>query len=131
MKVFYSWQEFAADIVKISAWANGRDFDSVYGIPRGGLIAAVSLSHRLNLPLKLNIKEINEKTLVVDDISDSGKTLEKFEKQLSFKPVVATLFYHKDTSAVPDFYAREKTYWVIFPWETGESSKYDNILKEI
>lgn len=99
MKFFYSWQEFDGDIKKISAWARGQNFDSVYGIPRGGLVTAVLLSHRLNLPLKLKIEELNGKTLIVDDISDSGKTLEKFGTQLSFKPVVATLFYTSTKSS--------------------------------
>ena len=40
--------------------------DSVYGIPRGGLIPAVIISHKLKLPL---VQTIGRNTLVVDDMS--------------------------------------------------------------
>ncbi|MBI2640395.1 MAG: phosphoribosyltransferase [Candidatus Sungbacteria bacterium] len=126
MKYFYTWQELDKDIEKISKWAKDKNFKSIYGIPRGGLVVAVALSHRLNLPLKLHTEEIDSLTLVVDDISDSGKTLLDFEKNMNMKPAVATLFYHKDTKRMPDFFLREKKDWVVFPWEIEESSKYDH-----
>lgn len=125
-KYFYTWQEFDEDIEKIAIWAREKNFDSVYGIPRGGLIVAVALSHRLDLPLKLRREEINPETLIVDDISDSGGTLLEFEKNLEARLVAATLFYHKDTKRMPDFFVREKTDWVVFPWEIEASSKYDH-----
>lgn len=126
MKYFYTWHEFDEDIEEIVRWAKERNFKSVYGIPRGGLILGVVLSHRLGLPLKTIIEELDQETLVVDDIADSGRTLENLDKVLNFKPVVAVLFYHKDTCRMPDFYIREKKDWVVFPWEIKESSKYDH-----
>lgn len=125
-KCFYTWQEFDRDIEKIAAWAMPKKLKSIYGIPRGGLVIATALSHRLGLPLKLRPEEIDQETLVVDDISDSGETLLEFERSRNMRPVVATLFYHKDTKRMPDFFLREKTDWVVFPWETEASSKYDN-----
>lgn len=125
-KYFYTWQEFDKDIEEIVCWAGGRNFKSVYGIPRGGLILGVVLSHRLGLPLKLKVEELDEDTLVLDDIADSGRTLENLDKVLNFKPVVAILFYHKDVCRKPDFYIREKKDWVVFPWENEKSSRYDN-----
>lgn len=125
MKYFYTWQEFDKDIEKVIRWASRRNFKSVYGIPRGGLILGVVLSHRLGLPLKLKVEELDQETLVVDDIADSGRTLENLDKVLNFKPVVATLFYYKDVCRKPAFYIREKKDWVVFPWETESSSKYD------
>lgn len=133
-KQYYTWQEFDKDIEEIVRWASPasgrprareRNFKSVYGIPRGGLMVGVAVSHRLGLPLKLKTEELNQDTLLVDDIADSGRTLENLDKVLNFKPVVAVLFYHKDTRRMPDFYIREKKDWVVFPWETERSSKYD------
>src|SRR3989344_1396800 len=92
----YTWQEFGKDIEEVVRWAGERNFKSIYGVPRGGLILGVVLSHRLGLPLKLKVEELDQETLVVDDIADSGRTLENLEKVLNFRPVVATLFYHKD-----------------------------------
>ena len=52
--------------------------DNIFGIPRGGLIPAVYLSHALDLPMVAEVKDA--RTLVVDDIADEGKTLKKFNK---------------------------------------------------
>jgi len=55
-KQYYTWAEFDKDIGKIICWAGGRNFKSVYGIPRGGLVVGVAISHRLGLPLKLKME---------------------------------------------------------------------------
>ena len=46
---------------------------------QGGLIPAVMLSHRLKIPLVKG--DIGPDTLIVDDICDSGETLDKFVKK--------------------------------------------------
>ena len=87
---------------------------SIYGIPRGGLVVAVRLSHMLDLPLILDSKEIQPHTLVVDDIADSGKTLRKYKNSLT-----ATLYYNKRSAVIPKFWIfKKKDKWVVFPWET-------------
>lgn len=86
---------------------------TIYGIPRGGLIPAVVLSHKLNIPLITEKKEIDEHTLIVDDISDSGETLKKYPNNMS-----ATIFFHKETKTWPNFTVFEKTdKWIVYPWE--------------
>ncbi|MDO8600201.1 MAG: hypothetical protein Q7R73_01100 [bacterium] len=125
---WYTWQECERDIEKIAVWAAAKNFDAVYGIPRGGLVVAVLLSHRLGIPLVLDAAGVNPKTLVVDDISDSGRTLAAFERGLAFRPSVATLFYHKDTERIPEYALNEKTAWVVFPWEQELSSRYDGTV---
>ena len=42
-------------------------FKNIYGLPRGGLIPAVMLSHRLEIPLVKG--DIGPDTLIVDDIT--------------------------------------------------------------
>lgn len=125
-KRFYTWQKFDKDVEKIAVWARTKNFKNIYGIPRGGLMVAVVLSHRLDLPLVMRLEEVNKDTLVVDDISDSGETLLRLEKELGWKPAASSLFYHNDTKRRPDFAPREKKEWVVFPWETEESSKRDH-----
>ncbi len=88
-------------------------FDGIYGVPRGGLPIAVSLSHSLKLPILLYP---TEKTLVVDDISDTGKTLQSHKNKC-----IATLYSTKWTKTKPDYYVGEKLNkkdWIVFPWET-------------
>ena len=98
-----------------------KDFDSIYGIPRGGLCIAVSLSHRLNLPVVMR-DEVNKNTLIVDDISDSGKTLVEFNDH-----IIATIYTTEGTLTVPNFFVFIKRFdWIIFPWEeAGELYGYD------
>jgi len=116
-KQFYSWQEFDQDCEKIIEMLYERrgDFDGVWGPPRGGLPLAVALSHGLGLPFLPEPKSI--KTLIVDDIADTGKTLEKF----SLTHFTVTLFYHWQSVTIPNIYLREKNEgWIIFPWEKGK-----------
>ena len=89
-----------------------RDFSGVYGFPRGGLPLAVWISHRAGLPLLLAPAK---DALLVDDIADTGATLFKY-KDSHF---IATMFYHRQSSVVPDFWMFEKKNdeWVVFPWE--------------
>lgn len=98
--------------------------DSVYGIPRGGLIPAVYISHRLGLPM---VETIGKHTLVVDDICDSGVTLSKMPGQYT-----AVLFHKPHTSCfTPDIYGKlhEGNEWLIYPWETFDSPTIQNYLQ--
>lgn len=102
--------------------ASDANIQGVYGIPRGGLIPAVLLSHKLGVPLVTTVKN---NTLIVDDISDSGETLTNLLKKLGY-PIsgthqlyTATVFERKSTSFKPDFIGKHIKYqdWIVFPWE--------------
>lgn len=121
-----SWNIFDACIkdliVKIRLHPNFDKIKSIYGIPRGGLVPAVALSNALNIPL-CNIPD-PENTLVVDEICDSGKTLEPYVKQ---GYMTATLYDVADAAVHPTFaviHAVADPYkgsshrrWINFPWE--------------
>ena len=101
------------------------EYTKIYGISRGGLIPAVSLSHRLELPLIDKLSIPDRSILIVDDIADSGKTLSQF----MYHNHIAVLFCRQHTSTViPKYIGKNITHskWIVFPWETSESSKYDN-----
>jgi len=115
-----TWDEFQKEIemlsLEIRAGMIKAPFlkcNTIYGIPRGGLVVAVVLSHLLDFPLVTNPEHIGQKTLVVDDISDTGKTLSQFRTN-----VTATLHIVKDTTYVPNFFRKERlAEWVKYPWE--------------
>lgn len=99
----------------------------VYGIPRGGLVLAVMISHRLNIPLLL---APCSHALVVDDICDTGESLSHYvlnTSESSDSRIWTTTMYCKPNSAkiepiiVYDKIDSDK--WVVFPWETTGSSK--------
>lgn len=108
-KIFNDTVDGLAAQIKVS----GRALNSIYGIPRGGLVLAVMLSHRLRLPLVTSLADIGNLTLIVDDISDTGKQLTPFTGH-----VTATIHITTYTKYIPHFYAlTRKADWVRYPWE--------------
>lgn len=113
-KVFITWSEFGAlirDLAK-KIKKTRMKFSGVYGVPRGGLPIAVYLSHYLNLPLQLYP---DKRSLVVDDISDTGKTLGSHKDKF-----IATLFTTDWTKTKPHCWVvkkDKKSDWLVFPWE--------------
>lgn len=125
-KEYYTWIQFDEDCQKIKDWAQAFNFKNIFGIPRGGLVVGVRLSHLLNIPMVFEVKDITEATLVIDDINDSGKTLQALQLKIgNLQLMTATLFSERKSIFTPAFFCREKTKWVVFPWETAETSKYD------
>jgi uncharacterized protein len=133
-KKFYSWNEFERDIKesidKISPYRTR--IKNVYGIPRGGLIIAVALSHYLEVPLILDSLEIGNGTLVCDDIADSGSTFVALENQIrlkrneqNFELLSFAIHYNNKSKHKPVIWLKKKTNWIVYPWETINSSKYD------
>jgi len=119
-----SWNLFAAgcQMIKVSIDKKSINIKNIYGIPRGGLVVAVQLSHLLNIPLT-NKPNPND-TLIVDDICDSGKTLEKYKDYNT-----ATLYYNLEAIVKPDFWAFVQDDFIKFPWETEETAKVDYLEK--
>jgi hypoxanthine phosphoribosyltransferase len=124
-----TWTEFDDACKKIARFARkkqeeGTKITEVYGIPRGGLGMALRISHLLDIPLIVDEGKISKHTLVVDEICDTGKTLEEFARlhKENFA-LVATIYHKEGASYTPDFYLKLKTdKWVLFPWETAKTT---------
>jgi hypothetical protein len=73
-KIYLSWDdiETLVDNLCKQITEKTRTVTSVTGLQRGGLIPAVMISHKLNLPY---VHSIHPTTLVIDDICDTGETL--------------------------------------------------------
>tara|TARA_B100000768_G_C11039304_1_gene273508 strand:- start:200 stop:571 length:372 start_codon:yes stop_codon:yes gene_type:complete len=99
------------------------NIDSVMGLPRGGLVPAVMISHELGLPL---VFLAGKNTLVIDDINDTGHTLDKAPG------VYHAVLHHKSTSKfTPNFYAKEVgAEWLVYPWEREDSTALPDYLLE-
>ena len=67
-----------------------------------------------------------KRVLLVDDIHDSGQSLQKVIRHLQPRHPralrTATLFYKQQADQPPDFHARTVApdVWVVFPWEKNE-----------
>lgn len=122
--------------------------DLIVGIARGGLIPARILTDLLETPQFGTIEvefylDINQtrpepelkqplsasirhkKILLVDDIADTGKTLQLAKSHLKDKgPMeikIATLYLKPQSITKPDFYEKQTNNWIIFPWDTKET----------
>ena len=100
------------------------EIDSITGIARGGLIPAVLLSHKLNIPY---IEVIRPNTLVVDDICDSGKTIAN-----SVGVYTATLYTKPSAIEQPTIWGEQiinENQWLHFPWERLDADPIQDYLK--
>jgi len=127
-KVYLSWDDIEDLVNKLCTTIQrvNPDIKSVTGIKRGGLIPAVMVSHRLNIPY---VETINASTLVIDDICDTGETL----KGLVTGVPTAVLHYKPHTSVfTPSIFAEEHNgdEWIIYPWERRDSEAIQDYLKK-
>ena len=105
----------------------------ICGIPRGGLVPAVLLSHKTGIPYQqISSSSISpgadlSHVLFVDDICDSGKTLEKIRNAYN-KCRILTLLNKPSASDQPDIYWKTtECDWAVFPWEAqGALEEKDN-----
>lgn len=122
--------------------------DIIIAIARGGLVPARILSDLLGIPeiaiiqieyyvsiaqprqepiLKqgLSTSLTGKKTLLVDDISDSGKSLQLAKNHLQQQGAkeikTATLYAKPQTITKPDYYEKQTSYWIVFPWDAKET----------
>jgi hypoxanthine phosphoribosyltransferase len=137
----YTWKEFDKDIKVLAKKLKKYKFHAVYGIPRGGLILAVRLSHLLNIPITLDPYNAD---LVVDEICDNGRTIKRMSQLPCFfkgrKFVVIHLRIKRveyleiyvyrgeikesignvdliPSPIIPDIYLYKLKDWIIYPWE--------------
>lgn len=105
---------------------SGIEITSIYGLPRGGLIPAVMLSHKLDIPLfRSGYDVLLGTTLIVDDICDTGETLEKYAKY-----PIATIHYKETAVIEPMFwYAIVGNVWVSYPWENYNAEAIQDYKK--
>ena len=106
------WIDFDECIYSIYMCCKNKKFEGVYGFPRGGLCLAVALSHSLGLPL---LDKPKNNSLIVDDIYDTGYTLEKI-KHLKGSETHVWISKKQPTWWNTYKYIKDKE-WIIFPWE--------------
>lgn len=78
-----------------------------YGVPRGGVVVAGLTGNPTN--------NIEEADVIIDDLIDSGKTMERYQKY--DKPFVALIDKRKNNDIS----------WLVFPWETKEQDTNETV----
>ena len=117
---YFTWSEFDKGVDQIAKKCNLFQFSGIYGVPRGGLCLAVALSHKLNINL---ISEPIKNSLIVDDVYETGNTLN------AFKDIEGAMFFVLFSKIEPIWwntvYKSDKKEWIVFPWENTLNFKSD------
>jgi hypoxanthine phosphoribosyltransferase len=133
-KKFYTWKWVDEQIDSIGEQLEGIELPQfITGVPRGGLVPAVLMSHKFGIPYigleaaKTLPGDLKKKILVLDDIADSGNTLEQIKRH-NFK--TATLARRYSSSFTPDYIGAEikDDHWLVFPWENITSKTIQDYL---
>jgi hypoxanthine phosphoribosyltransferase len=127
---------------------NGFNPDIIVGVSRGGWPPARVLSDLLGNPNLANVKAefylgvaetkgeptltqpvsmkiANKKVLVVDEVADTGKSLKLVKEHIiengAAEVKIATVYYKPWSIVKPDYYEKETSKWIVFPWEIKET----------
>lgn len=99
-KIYLSWDDIGDLLEPIDVFGN-----LVYGVPRGGMIATMCLK---NAKFTCNPTHAN---VILDDIVDSGRTMDKYTEKYPDKVFYALI--NKKIKSHKEMYDG----WVVFPWE--------------
>jgi len=126
-KLDLEWNDIQVLVEVLAEKILGSNIRYIHGIERGGLIPAIMLSHRLNIPYTSHPELFNtNEVLIVDDIADSGITISKWDKYTT-----AVLHYKPHTSICkPSLYAQKHATdeWVVYPWEHPQAETIQDYL---
>jgi hypothetical protein len=127
---------------------NGFKPDIIVGVSRGGWPPARVLSDLMGNPNLANVraefylgvaetkeepvltqpvsmKVAGKKVLVVDEVADTGKTLKLVKEHIIEKGAtevkIATVYFKPWSIVKPDYYEKETSCWIVFPWEIKET----------
>ena len=142
-KYYYGYDEFVKDTRILIEQCRDYKPDVLLAVARGGMTLSHFIAEALEVrnlyslnsvhyedTLKLdtfnifNVPDMSKakKVLIIDDIVDSGETMEEVFKILhdkfpetQFK--LATIFYKKTAVLQPDYSVKEATQWIDFFWE--------------
>jgi xanthine phosphoribosyltransferase len=144
--IYYSYDTFVDDVKKLVNETKVFEADALLAIARGGLTLAHAYAQatdnrnlftinsilydgeiKRTYPKLLNLPELSgyKRVLILDDIVDSGDTLEALllhvkrrYPQIEFK--FASIFYKPTASLQPDFTCKEAKEWINFFWDAQD-----------
>lgn len=128
-KIYLTWDDVNKLLDNLYKQVRGN-VTVVTGIPRGGTILAILFSHRFDIEYSRWASNHYPEMLVIDDIADSGVTLEKWKKEFNV-PKFGTLHYKNISKVKPDYFAEEidENYgWLVYPWEKENSKSIQDYL---
>jgi len=139
-KIYYDWIDYQHDMHEVGA----LEFDHVVGIYRGSVGMAAHVSNVFEVPMSIvglqtrdgadkmpypiyNIlNEDTKRILIVDDIYDTGFTMNKVIKLVKYWQPKSEVFgfclFGKDNDINVSCANIHDGSWIVFPWETLDES---------
>lgn len=126
MKIM-SWEDYLENVSKMAdaIAAHGDKIKEVYGIPRGGTLLACLLSHKLDMKLITDRRDMTSATVVVDDIIDKGRIIEGYKYIIQKRGLkVMSMVLNQHSPYKPDFYVyyNESNDKIRFPYEVDKDT---------
>lgn len=145
-----TWNQIYDMLIELADKIRGNGFkpDIVVGISRGGWLPTRVLSDLLDNPhiasvgaefyvgvaetnyepkltQPISVLVLDKKILLVDDVVDTGKSAMLIKAHLYREGVkearILTLYYKPWSIVRPDYYGKETSDWIVFPWEIKET----------
>ncbi len=143
----YSYEEFYSDTLKLARQLEDKKFDAIVFAARGGSFLAAALAYKLNIRTMYainctgysgtqknsctvlskmpNIDENHKNLLFIDEIVDSGETLElilnAFKQDFKNHSVYSVALFQRPTSKISaDMFLHNSDKWIEFFWEDFE-----------
>ncbi len=106
---FVDFNEFEERCFHIAKEINSnKNIKNIFGVPRGGIIAATRIAYLTGLPIT-NAPKGNE-TCIIDDCLDSGATRHSFRGFMHFFVLIDKQFENINK-------------WIVFWWEKNQKNK--------
>ena len=136
-KIYYDWIDYAHDMKEVK----DLEFNHVVGIYRGSLGMATHVSNVFDVPMSIvgfqtrdgedkepymiyrkgGLKSNTANIIVVDDIYDTGYTIDrviKFLSHPSINKIQGFCLFGKDNDLNVSCANIHDGSWIVFPWET-------------
>jgi len=152
-----TWEQIYESLLNLADRVRKANFkpDVIVGVSRGGWPPARIISDLLENPELANVKAEfylgvaktkgeavitqpvstsvkGKRVLVVDEVADTGKSLRLVQSHLKEQGAtevkILTIYYKPWSVVVPDWYGKETSRWIVFPWERKETVR--QILKQ-
>jgi len=144
------WNQIYEMLLNLAEKIRKNNFkpDIIVGVSRGGWPPARVMSDQLDNPNLANVRAefylgvaetkgeptltqpvsmtiAGKKVLVVDEVADTGKSLKLVKEHIIEKGAtevkIATVYYKPWSIVKPDYYEKETSKWIVFPWEIKET----------
>lgn len=145
-----TWNQIYNALLRIAETVRADGFkpDIIVGVSRGGWSPARVLSDLLDNPNLANVRAefyvsvaetkgeptltqpvsmnvADKRVLVVDEVADTGKSLKLVKEHIIERGAaevrIATVYYKPWSIVKPDYYEKETSKWIVFPWEIKET----------